>query len=138
MVLGMCLLVIDSNRQHTLLYKRKMLASFTEVDFCSSTEQALRKLRRRKYDAIILSHQLKNSSGLTAYKTLRQEGYKGDIIIAVTGQDKSDIRRSYNGISGIINKCLYEEDFNLTIRKFLNSTLPEDSSRKLTDVPTRS
>jgi DNA-binding response OmpR family regulator len=130
------ILIVDSNENFSLIYKRKLKGLLTKVDFAKSVEEVKKSLDRRKYSLIIVSHVLKNMSGVDMYNYIRRLGFKGDIVIAVTAHDKDVIRNSYNGIKGVLQKCTNGKDFRSQVRKLIkeNSQIVVNEE----DVSTRS
>ena len=106
--MGIKLLVIDSKSYETM-YRRKLLSTKVDLSFTESANDSIENLNT--YDLVIISHLLKNGSGVDVYNKLRSLGYSGDIVIACCNGEEM-LRPSYNGISGLISKTTNSEDFS--------------------------
>lgn len=107
----MRILIIDSNVDLEMIYKRKLKSISDEVDFTSCLDKAKSFVLKRKYDLILLSHVLKKSDGIGAYNMLRTAGYAGPVIVTAVGRGIDKLRPQYNGIKGLVNKCLNGKAF---------------------------
>jgi len=115
------ILIIDSNIDLEVIYRRKLKAISDDVDFTTCLDKAKGLILKRKYDLILLSHILKKSDGTQAYNVLRSTGYTGPVIVTATGRSISSLRPQYNGIKGLVNKCLNGKAFAEKIVEITNS-----------------
>lgn len=107
----MKILIIDSNVDLDVIYRRKLKSISDQIDFTTCLTKAKKFVNKRSYDLILLSHTLNKSDGIEAYNMLRSIGYKGPVIITAAGRGINKLRPQYNGIKGLINKCLNGKDF---------------------------
>jgi DNA-binding response OmpR family regulator len=112
------ILVIDSNKDLEVIYRRKLKTLSDEIDFTTCLKKATLYVSKRKYDLILLSHTLKKSDGIEAYNMLRLSGYSGPVIITASGREIQKLRPQYNGIKGLVNKCLNGKAFVEKIVEF--------------------
>jgi len=117
----MKILVVDSNADLEVFYRRKLKSISKEVDFCLDTESAKCKINKTAYDLILVSHFLKNTQGNEVYNYIRVLGYSGPIVVVATGKDIQKLRPQYNGIKGLVNKSASDKQFALKVLEVANS-----------------
>lgn len=118
----MKILVIDSNKDLEVIYRRKLKSISDEIDFTSCLKKISNFITKRKYDLVLLSHVLKQTDGIEVYNMLRLNGYQGPVIVTATGREINKLRPQYNGIQGLINKGLNGKEF---VNKIVEIANPE-------------
>lgn len=113
----MKILIIDTNKDLEIIYKRKLKKVSKTLEFVYDIGDLHVRMKENSYDLILISHALKNCTGQEVYDIIRSCGYKGSIVIAATGRNIQKLRPQYNGIVGLVNKELNTKDFVSNILK---------------------
>lgn len=120
----MKILVIDSNVDLEVIYRRKLKGISEAIDFSTSLSKAKSLVSKRSYDLVLLSHILKNADGIEGYNMLRASGYIGPVIITTSGREINKLKPQYNGITGLVSKSLSGKKF---VDKILDITEIENN-----------
>src|SRR3989337_864538 len=76
-----------------------------EVDTALSAKEALKKLKRSEYDAVVSDYQMPGKNGLELLKELRQEGnYTPFILFTCKGKEEMAIEALNSGVYRYIGK----------------------------------
>jgi len=113
------LLIIDSNKDYHLIYKRKLRPLKFSLTFVCSVEEALQSLKKKDFDVVILEHLLKRDFGNEVYERLRDVGYRGPVMVMTYMKNVN--RECYNGISKMVNKSISAKDLCDTILMLLSN-----------------
>lgn len=107
----MKVLVIDSNKDLEVIYRRKLTKLTKEVEYATTEQKVKKLLLNNQYDLVLVSHTMKNTDGKKIYKCIRDSKYTGPVVVTASGRDIEKLRSEYNGICGLINKCLSSKIF---------------------------
>lgn len=115
----MKILIFDYNEDFYPLFERKLRElPFVDLSFSKDLDSTLAYLQKDKFDCILMNHLFYEK--FDYYSKIREEGYKGDIIVTVAGKKKSIKRMYYNGIKGVLDKSLNGNDFREAFCKMLH------------------
>lgn len=115
----MKVLVFDFNEDFYPLYTRKLsVIENLEISFSKDLDEVLNKIQNDNPDCILLTHMFYDK--FKYYTKIRNSGYKGSIIITISGKSNIIKRNYYNGISGIIDKSLNGIDFRSAFCSIMN------------------
>jgi len=118
------ILIIDSNKDYHLIYRRKLRLLKFNLTFVCSVSEALDQLEKKDFDFVIIEHLLKKKSGVEVYDNLRESGYTGPIMVMTCANGVK--REHYNGIVNMVHKSIDSKQLCDTI---LNLIYTEESEQ---------
>lgn len=123
-VYGKRVLLVEDSRTVAHVVRRMLVAHGLLVDWVQRAEDALEKIRQRRYDLLITDLVLEGAmSGMTLVGQLRQEGYSDFTlpILAMTGFDDPARRRELFrlGVNDYVTKPVMEEELLVRARNLI-------------------
>ncbi|HEY1339014.1 MAG TPA: response regulator transcription factor [Bryobacteraceae bacterium] len=88
-----------------------------EMDHCASIREALNLLSQRRYDVVLLDHDLGNERASHFLPAARQAGFDGRVLVVTAWVSETEARRLMRqGVSGIFLKAAPLTDLTESIR----------------------
>jgi DNA-binding NtrC family response regulator len=119
----MKILIIDLVNTYEYLYRRKLSKIKADVDFITKPTDIEQKLSKKHYDVLLISHNLKNSSGQEMNNKVRQLGYTGNVIIMTPGNHIKEVKECYTDITGVMSKSTNTDDFITELTGLTNTVI---------------
>ena len=119
-------LIVEDNKLNIKVAKRAIASlNFKEIDECYNGEEALEKVKEKKYDIILMDIMMPVMSGVTAMKELKKMNHFNIPIIALTADAISGAQEKYQllGFTDCVTKPFTKEIIKQKIDHcFINNT----------------
>ena len=120
------ILIVDDNKLNIKVAKRAIASlNFKEIDECYNGEEALEKVKEKKYDIILMDIMMPVMSGVTAMKELKKMNHFNTPVIALTADAISGAKEKYQllGFTDCVTKPFTKEIIKQKIDHcFINNT----------------
>ncbi len=120
------ILIVDDNKLNIKVAKRAIASlNFKEIDECYNGEEALKKVKEKKYDIILMDIMMPVMSGVTAMKELKKINHFNIPVIALTADAISGAQEKYQllGFTDCVTKPFTKEIIKQKIDHcFINNT----------------
>lgn len=120
------ILIVDDNKLNIKVAKRAIASlNFKEIDECYNGEEALEKVKEKKYDIILMDIMMPVMSGVTAMKELKKMNHFNTPVIALTADAISGAQEKYQllGFTDCVTKPFTKEIIKQKIDHcFINNT----------------
>lgn len=119
------ILIVDDVRVNILVAKSLLKQTKLNADVAFSGRQAIEKLKKRKYDAVLLDHMMPDLDGIETLSIIKQEKIaEGTPFIALTANALSGAQQQY--LSAGFDDYLSKPIEGTALEKMLIKWLPKD------------
>lgn len=92
------MLVVDDVKMNLTVVKLLLKETKMQIEPCSSGKACIERVKKEKYDIILLDHMMPDLDGVDTLKIIRDEHYCDDTpVIALTANVSSDAKDRYSG-----------------------------------------
>lgn len=136
---GYRVLVVDDNKVNLKVAGKMFLEYQFEVDEATSGRDAIRLVKERQYDMILMDHMMPGMDGIETTKIIREEcGENGrrPVIIALTANAISGAREMFlsNGFQDFIAKPISKVELHAVLGKWIPSRLKQHTDQEVEEV----
>lgn len=133
---GYQVLVVDDNKVNLRIAKNMLSEYQFEVDEAESGRDAVRLVKKKKYDMIFMDHMMPGMDGVEAVKIIREEcGEYGTHpkILALTANAVAGAREIFlnNGFEDYITKPVSRLGIHAALSKWIPDTLKQHTGREV-------
>ena len=127
------LLVVDDNKMNRFVVQNLLNASQVQVDLAESGREALEKLRREKYDLVLLDHMMPEMDGVeTLQIALEEKLTDGVPVIALTANAIAGAKERYLslGFTDYLSKPVSGRKLEEMVKQYLPKKLVQEIARE--------
>ena len=141
MALSASILVVDDMHTNLMVAQGLMLPYQMEVDICESGEEAVERVRNKRYDIVFMDHMMPGIDGIEATKRIRSledgSGYYGSLpIIALTANAVSGVKQIFlqNGMDDFLAKPVDVKKLHNLLEKWIPAEKKEKFRKTRVDA----
>lgn len=140
LVPGYKVLVVDDNKVNLKVASKIFLEYQFEVDEATSGRDAIRLVKERQYDMILMDHMMPGMDGVETTKIIREEcGENGrrPVIIALTANAISGSREMFlsNGFQDFIPKPISKVELHAVLSQWIPARLKQHIDQEVEELP---
>lgn len=115
------LVVDDSTMMRTLIKNALKKCGYESVYEAMDGDQALKQLRSKQFDVILLDWLMPNMDGMTFFKTLRQEDKSTTVLMLTSQSDRTHVTAAVRaGVDGYLLKPVKWEELKDRIEEAID------------------
>ena len=120
-------LLVEDNETNQEIVTGLLEGSNIKLDIVENGQKAINRLKKQKYDLILMDIQMPVMDGIDATKILREKGVDIPIVALTANAMKEDIQRSIDaGMNEHLSKPIQVEELYRIIKKYISKKLKED------------